>query len=343
MTPTVSQALAPQTSCPHAGPGVLNALTVDVEDYYHVSAFDGHIPRSQWDEIPPRSHLGLARILSALEDAGVRATFFFLGWLAERQPALVREVHDRGHEVGCHSYWHRLVYRQTPEEFRADLRRARAVLENISGTPVTTYRAPSFSITRNSLWALDILMEEGFTIDSSIYPIVHDRYGLPGAPAQPHRLRRPAGEMVEFPAPAVQVLGLTMPVGGGGYFRLYPYWCTRYGLRRLNREGRPAAVYLHPWEFDAEQPRVSCSRATAFRHYVGLKRTHGRLLRLLGDFAFGTITEAAARFADAQGLRTFDPAEKETQVISLAGTGSGTTHPSAGETSRVLFSDRGAA
>jgi polysaccharide deacetylase family protein (PEP-CTERM system associated) len=328
MTPIVSQVRVAEMA---AGRGVLNALTVDVEDYYHVSAFDGQIPRSCWEDFQPRGHIGLARILGALDEAGVRGTFFFLGWLAERQPALVRQVHELGHEVGCHSYWHRLVYRQSPDEFRADLRRARAVLEDITGTPVTTYRAPSFSITRRSLWALDILIEEGFALDSSIYPIVHDRYGIPGTPARPHRLRREAGEIVEFPAPAVQILGLTMPVGGGGYFRLYPYWCTRYGLRRLNRAGRPAAVYLHPWEFDTDQPRVACSRATAFRHYVGLKRTHDRLQRLLGDFALGTITDAAGRFAETYGLHTFAPSEKRTQLISPATTASDTANASVGE------------
>jgi polysaccharide deacetylase family protein (PEP-CTERM system associated) len=305
MTPTAGQAVA-APMCLRAGGGVLNALTVDVEDYYHVSAFEGQIRRNQWDGFQRRSHVGLAKILGALDDAGVHATFFFLGWLADREPALVRAVHERGHEIGCHSYWHRLVYQQTPAEFRADLRRARAVLEDLVGAPITAYRAPSFSITRSSLWALDVLIEEGFALDSSIYPIVHDRYGIPGTPGQPHRIRRPAGDILQFPAPTAQVLGLTVPVGGGGYFRLYPYWCTRYGLRRMNRAGRPAAVYVHPWEFDAEQPRLPCRRATAFRHYVGLRRTHKRLVRLLGDFAFGTITEAATRFAGACPLQTLE-------------------------------------
>jgi polysaccharide deacetylase family protein (PEP-CTERM system associated) len=313
MTATVSQLPAPPTNV-RPDCDLLNALTVDVEDYFHVSAFEGRIPRSQWEGIEPRTHLGLARILSALDEAGVRATFFFLGWLAERSPALVREVHAAGHEVACHSYWHRLIYQQTPEEFRADLHRGRTILENIIGAAVTAYRAPSFSITRRSLWALDVLVEEGFTLDSSIYPIVHDRYGIPGAPAQPHRLRRPAGEILEFPAPTVRMMGCTLPVGGGGYFRLYPYSCTRYGLRRMNRQGRPAAVYLHPWEFDAEQPRVSCGRSTAFRHYVGLNRTHKRLNRLLRDFAFGTITEAANSFVKSHGLSTFDPQETLAQA-----------------------------
>jgi polysaccharide deacetylase family protein (PEP-CTERM system associated) len=287
-------------------PGVRNAITIDVEDYYHVSAFEGRIDRSQWAGMASRVEIGMARVLDVLDRAHVRGTFFFLGWLAERQPELVREVCRAGHEIGCHSYWHRLVYEQTPEEFRADLRRARDVLQEMVGSPVIAYRAPSFSITRRSLWALDVLVEEGFRIDSSIYPIVHDRYGIPGAPLEPHRLRCPAGELVEFPAPACRLLGRTIPVGGGGYFRLYPYGWTRRGLRRINAAGRPAAVYLHPWEFDSEQPRVACGRLTAFRHYVGLRHTQARLARLLGDFSFGTISEAVAEFGTANGLTTID-------------------------------------
>jgi polysaccharide deacetylase family protein (PEP-CTERM system associated) len=279
-----------------AGVATLNALTVDVEDYYHVSGFEHCIARSQWDGFESRVAASTHRILDLLDEAQVRATFFVLGWVAERQPALVRSIHDAGHEIGCHSYEHRLIYEQTPNAFRADLRRSRDVLEDLVGEPVTAYRAPSFSVTSRSEWALDILVEEGFTLDSSIYPTLHDRYGLPGTPLEPHLLRRASGELWEFPPPVWRLLGWPFPVGGGGYFRLYPYALTRGGLRAINSTGRPFAVYLHPWEFDPDQPRLRPGWLRAFRHYVGLRRTEPRLRALLHDFAFGTISETLARW-----------------------------------------------
>jgi len=245
--------------------------------------------------------------VATLDEAGVRATFFVLGWVAERHPGLVRDIQAAGHEIGCHSFWHRLVYRQTPAEFREDLRRARDVLEDLVGEPVIAYRAPSFSITRDSLWALDVLIDEGFLYDSSIYPTHHDRYGLPGAPPRPHRLVRAEGEIREFPLAVYRRLGYPLPVGGGGYFRLYPYALTRHGLRTINAEGRPFAVYLHPWEFDPDQPRLAPGRLGAFRHYVGLRRTEGRLARLLRDFAFGTLTEAFERLDGRGELTGWEP------------------------------------
>jgi polysaccharide deacetylase family protein (PEP-CTERM system associated) len=231
-------------------------------------------------------------VLEILDDAGVRGTFFVLGWVAERHPDLVRAIRMGGHEVGSHGYEHRLIYEQTPRQFRSDLRLARDVLQDILGEPVTAYRAPSFSITRDSLWALDVLIEERFALDSSIYPTRHDRYGLPGAPLQPHCIRRPAGEIWEFPPPVWRVCGYPMPVGGGGYFRLYPYALTVWGLRAINAAGRPFAVYLHPWELDPEQPRLQPGRLRAFRHYVNLHKTTGRLIRLLRDFRFGPLSRA---------------------------------------------------
>jgi polysaccharide deacetylase family protein (PEP-CTERM system associated) len=270
---------------------MVNALTVDVEDYYHVSAFEKCVDRAAWDGYESRVAASTGKILDCLAEAAVRGTFFILGWVAERQPGLVRAIQRAGHEIGCHGYWHRLIYRQTPEEFRADLRQARDVLQDITGRPVRAYRAPSFSITRRSLWALDILLEEGFTIDSSIYPTVHDRYGIAGAPALPHRIIRPAGELWEFPLAVYRRLGYPLPIGGGGYFRLYPYLFTRYGLRAINAEGRPFVVYLHPWELDPDQPRLVPGRLRTFRHYVNLRRTEKRLRALLGDFRFGTISE----------------------------------------------------
>lgn len=269
----------------------LNALTIDVEDYYHVSGFEHCVDRGQWDQFEQRVVDSTRRVLDLLHEADVQATFFVLGWVAERHPHLVLEIQAGGHEVGCHSYAHHLVYDQTPRQFRDDLRRARNVLEDILGQPVTAYRAPSFSITRRSLWALDILIEEGFTLDSSIYPIRHDRYGIPGAPLSPWRLERPTGALWEFPPPVWRVLGNSIPVGGGGYFRLYPYRLTRHALKAINSSGRPFSVYLHPWEFDPDQPRLAAGWMRAFRHYLNLRHTETRLAQLLEDFSFGTLSE----------------------------------------------------
>jgi polysaccharide deacetylase family protein (PEP-CTERM system associated) len=277
-----------------AAASVLNALTIDVEDYYHVSGFESCVSRSDWDAYPSRVEPATHRLLALLREAGVRATFFVLGWIAERRPELVRAIRREGHEIGCHSFWHHLIYRQTPDEFRADLHAARVVIEDAIGEPVTAYRAPSFSITRDSRWALDILIEEGFTLDSSIYPIHHDRYGLPGTSPEPHAIERPAGRLWEFPPPVCKVLGWSFPVGGGGYFRLYPASLTRLGLRHINAQGRPFCFYLHPWEIDPDQPRLSPGALRAFRHYVNLRRTEPRLRQLLRDFRFGTLSEALA-------------------------------------------------
>jgi polysaccharide deacetylase family protein (PEP-CTERM system associated) len=274
------------------GATTLNALTIDVEDYFHVSGFEGCVDRSQWDDYPSRVADNTYRLLEILAKAGVRGTFFVLGWVAERQPELVKEIRAAGHEIGSHGYWHRLIYNQTPDEFRADLRRGRDVLRDILGDTVTAYRAPSFSITRQSLWALDVLIEEGFQLDSSIYPTRHDRYGIPDAPLEPHRMERQAGALWEFSPPVYRFAGRPFAVGGGGWFRLYPYAVTRGFLGAINRAGRPFAVYLHPWEIDPDQPRLTPGRMAAFRHYLNLRRTEGRLTRLLRDFRFGTLSES---------------------------------------------------
>jgi polysaccharide deacetylase family protein (PEP-CTERM system associated) len=275
---------------------LINALTIDVEDYFHVSGFESCVSRTDWDAYPSRIVGSTRRLLDLLGNAGVRATFFILGWIAEREPGLVRAIRDAGHELACHGFWHRLIYTQTRDEFRADLRAARVVIEDAAGVAVTAYRAPSFSVTRNSEWALDVLAEEGFTIDSSIYPVRHDRYGLPGTRLEPHALERPAGRLWEFPPPVCRVMGLPMPIGGGGYFRLYPEWLTHMGLRRINAEGRPFSFYLHPWELDPEQPRLNPGWSRAFRHYVNLRHTERRLVNLLAAFRFGTMTEALQRW-----------------------------------------------
>jgi polysaccharide deacetylase family protein (PEP-CTERM system associated) len=279
---------------PAVGGPTLNALTIDVEDYFHVAGFEGCVSRSQWDDFPLRVADNVHRLLDIFAEARVSATFFILGWVAERRPDLVKDVRAAGHEIGSHGHWHKLIYRQTPAKFRADLRRARDVLQDILGEAVTAYRAPCFSITRESLWALDVLTQEGVLLDSSIYPARHDRYGIPGAPLAPHRIARPSGSLWEFPPPVHSLFGRPVPVGGGGWFRLYPYGLTRRWLRAVNRAGRPFAAYFHPWEIDADQPRMRPGRLAAFRHYVNLRRTEGRLVRLLCDFRFGTLSESLA-------------------------------------------------
>jgi polysaccharide deacetylase family protein (PEP-CTERM system associated) len=264
-----------------------------VEDYFHVSAFDGPEKRGQWDRFESRVCANTDRLLDLLAQASTTATFFILGWIADRHPHLIRRIADAGHELASHGYAHRLVYNMTPDEFRADLRRAKDAITSASGVDVHGYRAPSFSVTRTSLWALDVLIEEGYEFDSSVYPIHRDRYGLPGAPRFAHEILRPSGRLIEIPPSTLNVGGVTLPVAGGGYFRLYPYAVTRRACANLNaREHQPAVVYLHPWELDPEQPRQHGSPLNRFRHYVNLQETEGRLRRLLAEFSFGTITAA---------------------------------------------------
>ena len=273
----------------------MHAFSVDVEDYFQVSGFENDIGRDDWDRHESRVVPNTQRVLDLLARHNVRATFFVLGWTAERHPELVRQIHDAGHEIGSHSYWHRLVYDLTPEEFRADLRKSREALEAACGATVTAYRAPSFSITRRSLWALDILAEEGFQIDSSIFAVHHDRYGIPDANPRLHRRTLPAGELWEFPPPVVRLPGVNLPVGGGGYFRLYPFRWTSHCLARIERAGHPFVVYVHPWELDPEQPRLPAgTRLSRFRHYVNLHRTERKLDALLRRFAFGSVGDAVA-------------------------------------------------
>ena len=269
---------------------MLNALTIDVEDYFHVSAFEHVVPVDRWDSFESRVGRNTERLLELLDASGVRATFFVLGWVAEREPALIRAIAAAGHEVASHGHAHRLIYEQDRRTFRDDLRRARDVIETASGSRILGYRAPSFSITPRSLWALDVLAEEGYAYDASVFPIHHDRYGLPGAPRHPYRLE--GQPMAEAPGSTVSFGPITVPVAGGGYFRLFPYRVTRWAIRRLNRrEGQPAVVYLHPWEIDPEQPRIAAGLVSRFRHYQNLSRTEPRLRRLLRDFSFAPLAD----------------------------------------------------
>jgi polysaccharide deacetylase family protein (PEP-CTERM system associated) len=277
---------------------VLNALTVDVEDYFQVSGFANAIALSQWESMESRVCRNTDRLLSLFEEAGTKATFFVLGWVAERFPDLIKRIHRDGHELASHSYDHGLVYERTPESFAADLRRAKAAIEDASGVPVEGYRAPSFSITEQSLWALDVLIAQGYRYDSSIYPIRHDRYGIPTWSRHIQRVDRPGGSIWELPGSTIARAGINLPIGGGGYFRLLPYSWTHRGIASLNRnEGRPAIFYLHPWEVDPEQPRIQAGAVSRLRHYHNLEKTESRLRRLLSEFRFGRVSDVLAREA----------------------------------------------
>jgi polysaccharide deacetylase family protein (PEP-CTERM system associated) len=269
---------------------IVNALTIDVEDYFHVSVFDGLVPRSQWNQLESRVCANTERLLEVIGET--KGTFFVLGWVAERFPHLIRTIVDAGHEIASHGFEHRLVYDQTPSAFRADVHKAKAALEAACGKEVMGYRAPSYSITPQSLWALDILIEEGYRYDSSIFPIRHDRYGIPLSPRHPYLLHRAAGTLLEAPGSTTMLGPLNLPVAGGGYFRILPYAWTRWGISRLNRGERQAAIfYLHPWEIDPDQPRLKAGFLSRFRHYRNLDKTEDRLRHLLRDFQFAPMIQ----------------------------------------------------
>ncbi len=265
-------------------------FTVDVEDYFQVSAFSRVIKPDDWDHYECRVENNTRRILEIAARESTHGTFFILGWVAERFPHLVTEIRAAGHEIGCHSQWHQLVYDLGPQRFRADLIQSRDALQNLLGEPVRLYRAPSFSITRRSLWALNILVEEGFVTDSSVYPTRHDRYGIPGSPRGPHVLQTVFGSIREFPGMTAKFAGQTIPVGGGGYLRLFPWILTKKLLQQIRCEGRPLNVYLHPWEVDPDQPRIAAPWISRFRHYQNLSTTVPKLTRLLSQFRLTTMS-----------------------------------------------------
>lgn len=270
---------------------VVNAMTVDVEDYFHVAALAKVIDRDQWDGMEYRAEESTRRLLDLFAATGVRATFFVLGWVARRSPQLVREIQRGGHEIASHGMSHKLVFNQERAEFFAETRDSKALLEDITGQPVDGYRASTYSITRKSLWALDVLCDLGFRYDSSIFPIRHDVYGIPDAPIRPSVITAPQGtRIVEFPMSTASMAGLRVPVCGGGYFRLLPYWFTRTGLRSINASGeRPFVFYLHPWEVDPDQPVIEAGWKSKFRHYTNLRRTESRLRQLIADFRFAPV------------------------------------------------------
>jgi len=277
-------------------------VSVDVEDYFHAESFSDIVDRSRWDSYTSRVEGNTRRLLDLLTKLNVHATFFVLGWVAERFPGLVREIAAGGHELGCHSYWHRLIYKLNPTEFREDTRRAKDVIEQSAGQPVCGYRAPTYSVVDGSLWALEILSELGFSYDSSIFPIHHDRYGIPDAPRAPFRFATPSGSMTEFPITTFRVAGHNLPVGGGGYLRLLPQLYTRLGLQRVQREGLPAVIYIHPWEIDPEQPRLAGRLSSRLRHYTNLSHTMERFESVLQAGNYTSFRESGL----ADSAKDFD-------------------------------------
>lgn len=272
----------------------MNVLTIDVEEYFHVSAFDDIITAEDWPRYESRVDLSTRRLLERCSEAGAKATFFVLGWVAERHPDLVQAIRADGHEVASHGYAHRVLTALTPTQFRADVRHAKHILEDVLGEPVLGYRAPSFTIMEDTVWALRILVEEGYLYDSSIMPVWHDRYGLHGANPYCHRLMTAAGPIWEIPPSTLPVRNMRMPIAGGGYFRLWPYRLMRRWLRTIEATGHPLVVYLHPWEIDPDQPRLKASALSRYRHYLNLDKTETRLVRLLQDFQFGPMCQTIA-------------------------------------------------
>ncbi len=262
-------------------------ISVDVEDYFHVEAFARVVDRNNWGAYASRVERNTERILDLFDERQIKGTFFILGWVAERYPLLVRRITERGHEPACHSYWHRLIYKLTPEDFREDTLRAKNCIEQAAGAPIYGYRAPSFSITGRSVWALDILAQLGFRYDSSVFPVKHDTYGVPDAPRRPFRIETPFGPIVEFPMATFRFgSGPNFPIAGGGYLRMLPFAYTRMGVRRAWSEGLPVVSYIHPWEIDPEQPRIDAPLKSRLRHYTNLGKTEVRLRKLLalGEF-----------------------------------------------------------
>jgi polysaccharide deacetylase family protein (PEP-CTERM system associated) len=280
-------------------------FTVDVEEYFQVSAFEAHVERESWERLPSRVERNVDVLLELLARYGARGTFFTVGWIAKRHPWMVRRIVAAGHEIASHSFWHRRVNALAPAEFRDDVRQAREVIEDISGQRVYGFRAPSFSIRTGMDWVFDILLEEGHRYDSSTFPIRRPGYGNPGAPTTPYLIRRPGGDLLELPLATTSLLGMRLPAAGGAYLRQLPLALVHRGLREHERQRRGAMFYVHPWEIDPEQPRIDVGLITAVRHYRGLDRTLPRLERLLGEFRF---TSVAAHFG-LLGADQWDPSK----------------------------------
>ncbi|MEW5803001.1 MAG: XrtA system polysaccharide deacetylase [bacterium] len=296
---------------------MLNALSIDMEEYFQAKVMESVIHFQEWGMQESRIRANVHCILNLFQKFRTRATFFILAWNAERYPDLVREIQKEGHEIASHGYKHMDIYRQTPEEFRSDLTRSKRILEQISHVAIRGYRAPTFSIRQDTLWALDILIEEGFRYDSSIFPIFHDRYGIPDSPRFPYRIRTPKNKSIrEFPLSTVSLLGQNFPIAGGGYFRLLPYPLIQRAVLQLNQnERRPAVIYLHPWELDPDQPRLSIGPVNRFRHYVNLHKTEKKLAQLLQDFRFAPLFEILAREEKKVSLPLVQICEEPNEVL----------------------------
>jgi polysaccharide deacetylase family protein (PEP-CTERM system associated) len=292
-------ALLPRADCEAH---LLNAMSVDVEDYYHTEGMSACVPRESWNAMQSRVERNTEQLFELFARYNVRSTFFFLGWVAERYPKLVAAAKALGHEIGCHSYWHRPIYTLSPHEFREDTHRAKSVIEDAAGMRLSGYRAPSFSLIAGTEWAVDILAEAGFRYDSSVHPIAHDLYDNRNAPRYPHQFSRTT--LVEIPISTIQFGKNTLPFSGGGYFRILPYAYTSWAMRRTNGlEKRPATFYLHPWEIDPRQPRLPAHFRSRFRQYTGLRKTVGRLEHLLKDFAFAPISEVFSEALNQAGFK----------------------------------------
>jgi len=268
---------------------IVNAMSVDVEDYFQVSAFERYIQRKDWETIPTRVEQNVDKLLSIFSDNNVKATFFILGWIAERHPEMIKRIADDGHEVASHGYSHTRIVNLSKDQFREDIMKTNGILGELANKNITGYRAPSYSISLNNLWAHDILEECGFKYSSSIYPIKHDIYGIPGSPRFSYRVA--SGNLLEIPISTLKIFNRIIPCGGGGYFRFYPYLLSRYMINRLNiSEKQPCIFYFHPWEIDIEQPRqTGLDLKTSFRHYLNIDRMESRLRSLLRDFSWGRI------------------------------------------------------
>jgi len=270
---------------------VHHLFSVDVEEHFQVSAFDGVLSRDEWDSQPSRVEPNTIRLLELLGAYRAKATFFTLGWVAERHPGLVRRIVDDGHELASHTWWHKRVFSNTVPEFREEVRRSRDILEQLSGTAVRGFRAPSFSIIPGTDWAFDVLIEEGYQYDSSLFPIRRPSYGYPGAPVYPHLITRPGGRLLELPLATLSIGGIRVPAAGGGYLRQFPLTVIQRAFRNLEREGHPGMFYIHPWEVDPDQPRLPVGWLGRLRHYRGLSRTVERLGILLAEFRFTSVRD----------------------------------------------------
>jgi polysaccharide deacetylase family protein (PEP-CTERM system associated) len=269
---------------------IINAMTVDVEDYFQVSAFAKNVTKDSWSKFESRVERNTHKFLEIFSENNITATFFVLGWIAERYPELIRTISGQGHEIACHGYSHDLVYNQSISQFSEETKRSKDILQEITGQEIIGYRAASYSITKKSIWALDILVDLGFKYDSSVFPILHDRYGIPGAEIDIYEHTTKNGNTItEIPLSTIGIGSKRLPIGGGGYFRLLPYWLTRQGLRFLNKQSRPFIFYIHPWEIDTEQPKIKSSYLSEFRHYNNLDKVENRMIMLISDFSFSSI------------------------------------------------------